>query len=127
MHIPENFGDYWIFWGAELYIRVWWLAMDRYIFMVWLSPSFDTRYCFELAFQCRRFEANQHPIAEVMRDLLKSGVCLVRGNYRGDEGMSIDDKSLVSIDGDPRRRTEPIHDRHKPRNHQLLPECPCMA
>ncbi|KAF3586318.1 hypothetical protein F2Q69_00029245 [Brassica cretica] len=38
-----------------------------------LSPSSDTRYSFELAFQCRRFEVNQHPVTEVMPVLLKSG------------------------------------------------------
>ncbi|KAF3495000.1 hypothetical protein DY000_02052929 [Brassica cretica] len=38
-----------------------------------LSPYFYTRYSFELAFQFHRFEVNQHPIAEVMHVLLKSG------------------------------------------------------
>ncbi|KAF2574758.1 hypothetical protein F2Q70_00003261 [Brassica cretica] len=38
-----------------------------------LSLSFDTTYIFELAFQCHRFEVNQHPVAKVMPVLLKSG------------------------------------------------------
>uniref|UniRef100_A0A0D3D4E4 Uncharacterized protein n=1 Tax=Brassica oleracea var. oleracea TaxID=109376 RepID=A0A0D3D4E4_BRAOL len=38
-----------------------------------LSPSFDTRYIFELDFQCHQFEVNQHHVAEVMPALLKSG------------------------------------------------------
>ncbi|KAF3532985.1 hypothetical protein DY000_02038635 [Brassica cretica] len=37
------------------------------------SPSFYTRYSFELDFQRHRFEINQHPVANVMPVLLKSG------------------------------------------------------
>ncbi|KAF3559189.1 hypothetical protein F2Q69_00015200 [Brassica cretica] len=37
------------------------------------SPYFDTRYSFESSFQFRRYEVNQHPVAEVMPVLLKSG------------------------------------------------------
>ncbi|KAF3566713.1 hypothetical protein DY000_02014559 [Brassica cretica] len=37
-----------------------------------LSPSFDTRYSFELTFQCHQFKVNQHPVAEVMPVLQKS-------------------------------------------------------
>ncbi|KAF2621027.1 hypothetical protein F2Q68_00038726 [Brassica cretica] len=47
--------------------------MDGDIPTVRLSPSFDTRYRFELAFQCHRFEVNQHHVAEVMPVLLRSG------------------------------------------------------
>ncbi|KAF3539493.1 hypothetical protein F2Q69_00022816 [Brassica cretica] len=46
--------------------------MDGDLPTVRLSPSFDTRYSVELAFQCRRYEVNQHPVAEVMPVLLKS-------------------------------------------------------
>ena len=35
-------------------------------------------------------------------------VCLARGNCQGDEGMSIDDRLLASINGDLRRQAEPI-------------------
>ncbi|KAF3569971.1 hypothetical protein F2Q69_00061541 [Brassica cretica] len=38
-----------------------------------MSSYFDTRYRFELAFQCHRFEVIQHPVSEVMLVLLKSG------------------------------------------------------
>ncbi|KAF2581440.1 hypothetical protein F2Q70_00010830 [Brassica cretica] len=38
-----------------------------------LRSSFDTRYRFELAFQCHRFQINQHPVAEAMPVLLRSG------------------------------------------------------
>ncbi|KAF2588223.1 hypothetical protein F2Q70_00038579 [Brassica cretica] len=47
--------------------------MDGDLPTVRLSLRFDTRYSFELTFQCRRFEVNQHTVAEVMPILLKSG------------------------------------------------------
>ncbi|KAF3493322.1 hypothetical protein DY000_02052295 [Brassica cretica] len=53
--------------------RVRFIGMDGDIPTVRLSPSFDTRYRFELAFQCHRFEVNQHHVAEVMPVLLRSG------------------------------------------------------
>ncbi|KAF3582992.1 hypothetical protein DY000_02031742 [Brassica cretica] len=37
-----------------------------------LISYFDTRYIFELAFQCHRFEVNHHPVPEVMPVLLRS-------------------------------------------------------
>ncbi|KAF3515976.1 hypothetical protein DY000_02060135 [Brassica cretica] len=49
--------------------------MDGDLPTVRLSPSFDTRYSFDLAFQCHRFEVNQYPVADVMPILLKSGQC----------------------------------------------------
>ena len=49
------------------------LVMDGYLSTVRLSPYFDTRYIFALAFQCNRVEVSQHPISEVMLVLLKSG------------------------------------------------------
>ncbi|KAF2538169.1 hypothetical protein F2Q68_00020757 [Brassica cretica] len=38
-----------------------------------LSSYFDTKYIFELAFQCHRVEVNQHSVAEVIPILLESG------------------------------------------------------
>ena len=72
----EESGDFGVFWSllsAELHRRVRCLAMDGDLPTVRLSSSVDTRYSFELAFQFHRFEVNQHPIAEVMPILLKSG------------------------------------------------------
>ena len=70
MVILESFGA---FGGAELHRRVRCLAMDGDLPTVRLSPYFDTRYSFELDFQCHRSQVNQHPVAEVMPVLLKSG------------------------------------------------------
>ncbi|KAF3583284.1 hypothetical protein F2Q69_00028930 [Brassica cretica] len=41
-----------------------WRPSHRYI---------ETRYSIVLAFQCHRFKVNQHPVAEVMPVLLRSG------------------------------------------------------
>ncbi|KAF2558412.1 hypothetical protein F2Q68_00015163 [Brassica cretica] len=41
-----------------------WRPSHRYI---------ETKYSFALAFQCHRFKVNQHPVAEVMPVLLRSG------------------------------------------------------
>ena len=49
------------------------LAIDGDLPTVRLSPSFDNRYSFELDFKCHQFEVDQHPIAEVMSIVLKSG------------------------------------------------------
>ncbi|KAF2535580.1 hypothetical protein F2Q68_00020428 [Brassica cretica] len=57
----------------ELHRRVRCLAMDGELPTVRLSPYFDTGYSFELAFQCHRSQVNQHPVADVMHILLKSG------------------------------------------------------
>ncbi|KAF2575169.1 hypothetical protein F2Q70_00004656 [Brassica cretica] len=57
--------------SQELHRRVICLTMDRDLPTVILSPSFDTGYSFELAFQFHRFEVNRHPVAEVMPVLLK--------------------------------------------------------
>ena len=59
--------------SEELHRRVRCLATDGDFSTVRLSLSFDTRYIFELSFQCHRFEVNLHPVAEVMHVLLKSG------------------------------------------------------
>ncbi|KAF3597087.1 hypothetical protein DY000_02021027 [Brassica cretica] len=47
--------------------------MDGDLTIIRLSTSFDTRYSFELAFQCLQFEVNQHHVDEVIPVLLKSG------------------------------------------------------
>ncbi|KAF3540835.1 hypothetical protein F2Q69_00023218 [Brassica cretica] len=47
--------------------------MDGDLPTIRLSPYFDTRSSFELAFQFHRFEVNQHSLAEVMPVLLRSG------------------------------------------------------
>ena len=59
--------------SAELHRRIIGLAMDGDLPTVRLSPSFDTRYSFELNFQFCQFEVNQHHVADVMPILLKSG------------------------------------------------------
>ena len=70
MVILESFGA---FRGVELHRRVRCLVMAGDFSVVRLSPYFDTRQSFELAFQCHRSQVNQHPVAEVMPLLLKSG------------------------------------------------------
>ncbi|KAF3523127.1 hypothetical protein F2Q69_00047778 [Brassica cretica] len=47
--------------------------MDGDLSTVRWSPYSETRYNFELDFQCHRFEVNQHHVADVMPVLLKSG------------------------------------------------------
>ncbi|KAF3579380.1 hypothetical protein DY000_02031149 [Brassica cretica] len=47
--------------------------MDGDLTTIRLNPYFDTRYSFELDFQFRWFVVNQHPVADVMPVLLKSG------------------------------------------------------
>ncbi|KAF2608198.1 hypothetical protein F2Q68_00044002 [Brassica cretica] len=72
----EESGEFGVFWSllsAELHRRVICLAMDGDLPTVRLSPSFGRKYTFDLAFQCRWFEVNQHPVADVMPVLLKSG------------------------------------------------------
>ncbi|KAF3540104.1 hypothetical protein F2Q69_00022415 [Brassica cretica] len=67
-NLEEN-GDFGVFWSLLRRIT----AQTRHLPTVRLSPSFDTRYRFELSFQCHRFEVNLHPVAGVMLALLKSG------------------------------------------------------
>ena len=72
----EESGDFDVFWSLlseKLHRRVRFLTMDGDLTPVILRPLFDTIYIFELAFQCRQFEVNQHPVAKVMLILLKSG------------------------------------------------------
>ncbi|KAF3486368.1 hypothetical protein F2Q69_00052339 [Brassica cretica] len=72
----EECGDFGVFWSllsAELHRRFRCLAMDGDLPTDILIPSFDTRYIFSLDFQFHWFEDNQHPVAEVMPVLLKTG------------------------------------------------------
>ncbi|KAF3533896.1 hypothetical protein DY000_02040941 [Brassica cretica] len=76
MDDSEECGDFGVFWSllsAELHRRVRCLVMDGDLPTFRLSLYFDTKYSFELAFQFRRVEVNQHPVEEVMPVLLKSG------------------------------------------------------
>ncbi|KAF3534259.1 hypothetical protein DY000_02040046 [Brassica cretica] len=68
-----DFGAFWNLLNTELHRCVRCLAMAGDLPTFRLSLSFYTRYSFELAFHCRRFEVNHHPVAEVMPVLLKSG------------------------------------------------------
>ena len=73
-YVLRDFGDFRAIWGAELHNRVKSLAMDRYLPMMRLSSSFDTRYSFELAFQYHQFEVHLRVRSKVMLVLLKSGI-----------------------------------------------------
>ncbi|KAF2530315.1 hypothetical protein F2Q70_00029277 [Brassica cretica] len=77
----EESGDFGVFWSllsAELHRRIRYLAMYGDLPAVRLIPSFYTCYIFELAFKCHRCEVNQHPVAEIMFVLLKSGQSVSR-------------------------------------------------
>ncbi|KAF3560906.1 hypothetical protein DY000_02014826 [Brassica cretica] len=72
----EECGDFGVFWNllsAELHRCIRCLSMYGDLPTVILSSYFDTKYIFELAFQCHRVEVNQHSVAEVIPILLKSG------------------------------------------------------
>ena len=73
-----NFGVFWSLLSEELHRHVKSLAMYGDLPTVILSPSLDIIYRFELAFQCYRFEVNQHLIADVMPVLLMSGQSTLR-------------------------------------------------
>ncbi|WZY99818.1 hypothetical protein YC2023_072147 [Brassica napus] len=121
MVILESFGS---FGGAELHRRVRYLAMDGDLSTVRLGPYFDTRCRFELAFQCHRSQVNQHPVAEGMPFLQKSGQSASR------EEAAEKRKPRRSMQHSARRSME-IPDRGpcifyccvKPRSHKL-PKCP---
>ncbi|KAF2609099.1 hypothetical protein F2Q68_00044061 [Brassica cretica] len=122
----EECGDFGVFWSllsAELHRRIIGLAMDGDLPTVRLSPSFDTRYSFELNFQFCQFEVNQHPVADVMPVLLNSG-------------QSSSGEKVVEEMKDCRSTVHPCHrstvmperglsifyDRLKPRSNHKLPE-----
>ncbi|WZZ44007.1 hypothetical protein YC2023_040266 [Brassica napus] len=99
--------------------------MDEYLTTVRLSPAFDTRYSFELAFQCLQFEVNQHPVANVMPVLLKSGQFASR--EKAVEEMK-DCRSMkqhwCQSTVIPEYGLSVIYDRLKPRSHTKLPKYP---
>ncbi|KAF3494077.1 hypothetical protein DY000_02053063 [Brassica cretica] len=92
--------------------------MDGDLSTVRLSLSFDIIYNFELAFQCHRFEVNQHLVAEVMSVLLKSGQSVSREEAvekmnLGEKGGTPSESSWNSIDSPVRFR---VQIEHEPRN-----------
>ncbi|KAF2562312.1 hypothetical protein F2Q70_00015987 [Brassica cretica] len=109
----------------ELHKRVICLVMAGDLPTFRLSLSFYTRYSFELAFQYCRFEVNQHPVADVMPVLLKSG-------------QSASREKVVEEMKDCRSTVHPCHrstvmpehgpsifqGRLKPRSHTKLPKYP---
>ena len=123
----EECGDFGVFWSllsAELHRRVRCLAIDVDLHTVRLSPCFDTRYSFELAFQSHRFEVNQHPIAEVMPVVLKSGQSPSR--VEAVEEMK-DCRSTVHpwyrLTVMPECGPSIFKDRLKPRSNHKIPRC----
>ncbi|KAF2618692.1 hypothetical protein F2Q68_00039238 [Brassica cretica] len=123
--LEEN-GDFGVSWrllSAELHKRVRCLATDGDLSTVRLSPYFDTRYIFELAFQLHRFEVNQHPITEVIPVLLKSGQSASR--EEAVEEMK-DCRSTVHpwcrSTVIPEYRPSLFRYQFKPRSHHKLPE-----
>ena len=125
MEESNDFGVFWSLLSVELHRRVRCLAMDGDLPTVRLISSFDTRYSFELAFQCHRFEVNQHPVVEVMPVLLKSGQSASR------EEAVEEMKDCRSISQHWCRSTvmpeyglSIFYDRLKPRSNHKLPEYP---
>ena len=122
MVILESFGA---FGGAELHRRVRCLAMDGDLPTVRLSPYFDTRQSFELAFQCHRSQVNQHPVAEVMPVLLKSGQSASREEAVEKRNVcrSMQNSSHRSI-WMPECGPSILYDQFGPRSHHILPIYP---
>ena len=122
MVILESFG---VFGGAELQRRVIYLAMEGDLTTVRFSPYFDTRYSFELTFQCHRSQVNQHPIEEVMPVLLKSGRSASREEAvekrKPRRSMQHSARRSMEI---PDRGPCIFYDCVKPRSNHKLPECP---
>ena len=101
-YVLEIYGDFGAFWGAELHRRIRCLAMDGYLPTVRLRLTFhkiDLWVRFPIppigghSASCSRSYA---------RFTEECSVFLVRGSCRGDEGLSIDFKALVSVDSDDR-------------------------
>ena len=80
---------------------------------------------FELAFQCHRFEVNQHPVAEVMPVLLRSGQSASREEAVEKRNVcrSLQNSWHRSI-WTPERGPSIFQDRLKPRSHTKLPKYP---
>ena len=124
----EESGDFGVFLNplsAKLHRHVRCLAMYGDLPTDILSPSLNRRQNFELAFQCRRFEVNQHPVAEVMPVLLKS--CHSASREEAVEEMK-DCRSMVHpwcrSTVIPEYRPSIFYDRLKPRRNHKLPEYP---
>ena len=122
----EESGDFGVFWSlfsVELHRRVRCLAMYGDLPTVRLTSSSCTRYSFELAFQCRQFEVNQHPVAEVIPVLLKNGQFASREEVV--EEMN-DCRSMTQhwcqSTMIPERGPSVFQDRLKPRSHTKLPK-----
>ncbi|KAF3532124.1 hypothetical protein DY000_02040926 [Brassica cretica] len=99
--------------------------MDGDLPTVRLIPSFSTCYSFELSFQCRRFEVNHHPVAEVMTVLLKCG----QSASREEAVEEIKDcRSIIQhwcrSTVMPERGPSIFQDRLKPKSHTKLPKYP---
>ena len=127
----EESGDFGVFWSllsAELRRPVRCLGMDGDLSTVRLSPYIDKRYIFELAFQCHRYEVNQHHVSDVMPVLLKSGQLALR--EKAVEEMK--DRRWM-IQPWCRSKVMPecgpsiFYDRLKPRSNHKLLEYPWMT
>ncbi|KAF2578154.1 hypothetical protein F2Q70_00009102 [Brassica cretica] len=106
-------------------MRVRCLAMDRDLSTARLSLYFDKRYRFEISFQCRQFEVNQHPAADVMSILPKSGQSASREEVV--EEMKDCRSMLVHWCRStvmPEYGLSIFYDRLKPRINHKLPEYP---
>ena len=111
--------------SADLHRRIRFLAMDGDLSTVRMSPSIDKSYRFELAFQCHRFEVNQHPVAEVISVLLKSG----QSDSRDEAIEEMKDcRSMVHpwcrSTVMPERGPSIFQNRLKPKSNHKLPEYP---
>ena len=125
MYVLEKYGDFGVFWGAELHKHIRCLAMDEDLTTVRLIPSFDTRYNLELDFQRHPFEVNPHPVAEVMPVLLKGGQSASR--EEAVEEMK-DCRSILHhwcwSKVIPENRKSLFRDQFRPRSHHILPIYP---
>ena len=124
-YVLEKYGDFVVFWGAELHRRVRCLAIDGYIPTDRLSPYFDTGYIIELSFQCRRSEVNQHPVADVIPVLLRRGQSASREEV-------VEKRNVCRLMQNSWHRLimmsecgpSIFYDRLKPRGNHKLPEYP---
>ncbi|KAF2604195.1 hypothetical protein F2Q70_00026001 [Brassica cretica] len=112
--------------SADLHRRVRCVAMYGDLPTVTLSTYFDTRYIFELTFQCHQFEVYQHHVSEVMIVLLKSG------QSASQEEAVEEMKDCRSITQNwcrstvmPERGPSIFQDRLKPRSHTKSMGNPC--
>ena len=125
--LEENgdFGVVWSLLSAQLHRSVRCLAMYGDLPTFRLSPTLNRRYIFQLAFQCHRFEVNQHPVAEVISVLLKSG----QSDSRDEAIEEMKDcRSMVHpwcrSTVMPERGPSIFQNRLKPKSNHKLPEYP---